>query len=61
MKDRNFHFDIDKRWNFKFNASDWEYSHDDRLIFNSETGPFTILSQANRSQSLAGYDFNSGR
>ncbi len=45
MKDRNFHFDVDRDGNFKFNAPDWEYSHDDRLIFNSETGPFTISAR----------------
>lgn len=44
MQDRNFHFSVDKNGKFTYNAPDWEYAHDDRLIFNSETGPFTITA-----------------
>lgn len=44
MQDRNFHFAVDENGNFTFNDSDWAYKHDDRLIFNSRTGPFTITA-----------------
>ena len=42
--DRNFQFTVDENGNFTFNDKDWAYAHDDRLIFNSRTGPFTISS-----------------
>jgi len=42
MQDRNFQFTVDENGNFTFNDKDWAYAHDDKLNFNSRTGPFTI-------------------